>query len=122
MPRGDGRPELLLWWLLPVHPQFLNDGLTFAGAMLVNQLVRHLESAQTSAAGGGGSATTLSAQPSSSSCQEHSVSAVPPLLAWCPAGSPCWGYCLAALLGLSAVLKAIIGSHYNFGLNLVTAR
>jgi hypothetical protein len=32
------------------------------------------------------------------------------------------GLVLAGLLGLSAVAKAIIGSHYNYGLSMVTVR
>jgi hypothetical protein len=116
--------------------QLLNDGLTFAGAMLLNLLVQHLEQATATtspAAAAGGtlnstasySSTTtssyLTADSSSSSRIESSSWQLLP--GWFPGpGSPYWGFVLAGLLGLSALAKAIIGSHYNYGLSMVTVR
>jgi hypothetical protein len=106
--------------------QLLNDSLTFAGAMLLNLLVQHLEQAQAAAAAGsngrsnGGSSSGCG--PTSSSSSSSGVFAGVLLPAWCSPGSSCWGYVLAGLLGASVVAKAIIGSHYNYRLNLVTIR
>eukprot|EP00879_Flechtneria_rotunda_P018134 GHRR01019017.1.p1 GENE.GHRR01019017.1~~GHRR01019017.1.p1 ORF type:complete len:554 (+),score=195.82 GHRR01019017.1:143-1663(+) len=36
--------------------------------------------------------------------------------------SASWGFMLAALLSLSALAKAVIGSHYNYGLSMVAVR
>jgi len=92
--------------------QFLNDGLTFAGTMLLNLLVQHLEVAQTAAPGS-----------NSGSNGGSSSSGVCGVLPWCVGpGAACWGYWIAGLLGASVLAKAIIGSHYNYGLNLVTIR
>uniref|UniRef100_A0A383V648 Uncharacterized protein n=1 Tax=Tetradesmus obliquus TaxID=3088 RepID=A0A383V648_TETOB len=42
---------------------------------------------------------------------------------WVPGpGSAYWGFVLAGLLGLSALAKAVIGSHYSYGLSMVTVR
>jgi hypothetical protein len=100
-------------------PQLLNDSLTFAGAMLLNLLVTHLEDAQAAAAAGSSGSTNGG---SSDGCGSSSVLGVALLPGWCGRGSPCWGYLLAALLGGSVAAKALIGTHYNYGLNLVTIR
>ena len=77
----------------------------FAGAMLLNLLVKHLEQST--------AATTAS---SSSSADGF-------MPGWIPhAGDPGWGFVLAVLLGLSALAKAVIGSHYNYRLSIVTIR
>lgn len=94
-------------YVLPSYllPQFLNDGLTFAGALLLNLLVKHLEHA------------AAAPKPNSSS----SADAVFPSWFPCP-GEPSWGFVLAVLLGLSALAKAVIGSHYNYRLSVITVR
>ena len=104
--------------------QLLNDSLTFAGTMLLNLLVQHLEQSQAAAAAGsnGGSSSGCGLTSSSSSSSSSGVFAGMLLPAWCHPGSSCWGYVLAGLLGASVVAKAIIGSHYNYRLNLVTIR
>lgn len=105
--------------------QLLNDSLTFAGTMLLNLLVQHLEQAQAAAAAGsnggsnGGSSSGCGLTSSSSSSGVFAGMLLP---AWCHPGSSCWGYVLAGLLGASVVAKAIIGSHYNYRLNLVTIK
>lgn len=103
-------------------PQLLNDSLTFAGAMLLNLLVQHLEHAQTAAAAAAGGSGSSDGS-SGGGCGSSGVLGVVLLLpGWCGRGSPCWGYLLALLLGGSVAAKALIGSHYNYGLNLVTIR
>lgn len=117
--------------------QLLNDALTFAGAMLLNLLVRHLEAAGASSSSGG-----LLAQQQKPQQHFDGLAAaangtdVPP--AWAPGGagasasllggwppgpgSPQWGFLLAALLGASMLAKAVLGSHYSYGLSLVAVR
>eukprot|EP00775_Hariotina_reticulata_P003521 gene3521-3791_t len=123
--------------------KLLNDGLTFAGAMLLNLLVQHLEQATGSSKHGTGNQTgangvsSIAALGSSGTSQgsmaaalsgnssQHGMSFVSSDggLGWLPSpGSPGWGFVLAAVLGLSALAKAVIGSHYNYGLSLVTIR
>lgn len=107
--------------LPPLCLQFLNDSLTFAGTMLLNLLVQQLEHAQSAAAAG--SNGSIDSSSSSSGCGSVGSSVLGGVLpVWCTPGSACWGYLLAGLLGGSVVAKAIIGSHYNYGLNLVTIR
>jgi hypothetical protein len=97
----------------------LNDSLTFAGTMLLNLLVRHLEDAQAAAA----AAAAAGSNGGSSACGGSSSGALSALLPpWCGQGTACMGYTLAALLGGSVVAKALISSHYNYGLNLVSLR
>lgn len=95
--------------------------------MLLNLLVQHLEHAQAAAAaaeaGGSDGSSGSSGRNSSGSSVCGSSGVLGVLLpAWCRPGSACWGYLLAGLLGGSVVVKAIVGSHYNYGLNLVTIR
>jgi hypothetical protein len=98
---------------VPYVLQLLNDGLTFAGAMLLNLLVQHLEQATAAA----------SPPPAAAGASSSGSGSWLLLPGWLPGpGSPYWGFVLAGLLGLSAVAKAIIGSHYNYGLSMVTVR
>jgi hypothetical protein len=168
-------------WVLCL--QLLNDGLTFAGAMLLNLLVQHLDQATGSSSGGTSNYTGSNVTSSTAGCcgngvttgsnttsivaaagglsgvvnvtwqgistaccsfaansssragqdgmaaalagnsPQHGLSGVEGGVGWLPGpGSPGWGFVLAAALGLSAVAKAVIGSHYNYGLSLVTVR
>uniref|UniRef100_A0A383V649 Uncharacterized protein n=1 Tax=Tetradesmus obliquus TaxID=3088 RepID=A0A383V649_TETOB len=127
--------------------KLLNDALTFAGAMLLNLLVQHLEAATAAAtpppaaaaaagylAGNGSSSTYLAGNstsgltPGSFTSGDSSLSSSSWLLllllpGWVPGpGSAYWGFVLAGLLGLSALAKAVIGSHYSYGLSMVTVR
>jgi hypothetical protein len=117
--------------------------------MLLNLLVQHLEQATSSAslppaaaaaAGGFGNSTgplsstgSYLAGNSTGSYFAGNSTSIPGsssgswllllLPGWVPGpGSPYWGFVLAGLLGLSALAKAIIGSHYSYGLSMVTVR
>jgi hypothetical protein len=109
--------------------QLLNDALTFAGAMLLNLLVQHLEQATAVAPAPAAVGSNLSSSRSShlvgiSQLAGDSGGSSSWLLPhWVPGpGDPYWGFVLAGLLGLSALAKAVIGSHYSYGLSMVTVR
>ncbi|KAK9830435.1 hypothetical protein WJX72_011744 [[Myrmecia] bisecta] len=95
--RKGGQPSLLHalarvygWPYLALGVvKLLNEALTFTGPLLLNQLVKHLTR---------DSPQGFAARPS-----------------WIPAQqSPAFGYWCAGLLGLTAVLKAILNSQYSF--------
>ncbi|KAF8063051.1 ABCC13 [Scenedesmus sp. PABB004] len=91
--------------------KLLNDGLTFAGAVLLNQLVQTLEAAEAAGSAGGGDGGRSDA------------AGLLPLPGRLPRpGGAGWGFVLAGALGLSALAKAFVGSHYSYGLSLVTVR
>jgi hypothetical protein len=124
-------------WLMSPALQLLNDGLTFAGAMLLNLLVQHLEQATATASPAAAAAAAASASnsttpystgvnvsyPAANISSSSGIKSWLLLPGWLPApGRLYWGFVLAGLLGLSAVAKAVIGSHYNYGLSMVTVR
>jgi hypothetical protein len=92
----------------------MNDALTFTGALLLNALVQHLEHATSDAA----------AVPASHPAQQQQQQQpFPDFPDWLPhPGTAGWGYALAAALALSAAAKALVGSHYGYGLACVTVR
>jgi hypothetical protein len=91
--------------------------------MLLNLLVRHLEDAQAAAAAAAAAGPGGSAGGTGSACGSSSSVVLGVLLpSWCEPGTACMGYALAGLLGGSVVAKALISSHYNYGLNLVSLR
>lgn len=99
--------------------QLINDGLTFAGAMLLNLLVKHLE--QATAATANSNTNTNSINDSTYSSSSRNL--YEPISTWYPQpGSPSWGFLLTLLLGLSAVVKAVVGSHYNYRLSKTAIR
>jgi hypothetical protein len=93
--------------------------------MLLNLLVQHLEQATAAAPAPAPAAVggEFSSSSSSHLAGNSGGSSIWLLTQWVPGpGDPYWGFVLAGLLGLSALAKAVIGSHYSYGLSMVTVR
>ncbi len=112
--------------------QFFNDALSFAGPLLLNLLVGYLNdsssSDRSSSSPPGAPPSPLAPGPASQSSSGQVVGAtwpqLPPqllaawqaLLALLSRDSPWFPVTCAALLALSALLKALLNTHYNYQL------
>lgn len=117
--------------------QALNDALTFTGPLLLNVLVAHLTQSPADGAATQGTAATAAAASSASiltspaeGLKIHGGAAAAgdpsswwhALAATWPDEGPWRGLWLAAALGASLALKALLNAHYNYRLSLVACR